>query len=65
MSHIPHLSHTHTRSIFLVRFFPQGAQHLTEAPLAFATLALLGVATSFSSTLMFTAIGSFYNKCAV
>lgn len=33
-----------------------------EAPAAFGALALLGIATSFSSTLMFTAMGSFYNK---
>ncbi|KAL6784386.1 hypothetical protein ACKKBF_B01590 [Auxenochlorella protothecoides x Auxenochlorella symbiontica] len=45
-----------------VYLFPSGAQSLTDAPVAFAAVAALGVATSFCSTLMFTAMGSFYNK---
>ena len=42
--------------------FPAGATSLSDAPAAFAALAALGVATSFASTLMFTSLGSFYNK---
>ena len=42
--------------------FPTGATTLTDAPYAFATLAALGIVTSFSSTLMFTALGDFYNR---
>ena len=45
-----------------VAAFPTGAVGLGDAPAAFAAVALLGVATSFCGTLMFTALGSFYNK---
>lgn len=45
-----------------VALFPSGAISLLDAPLAFAALAALGVATSFASTLMFTALGDFYNR---
>jgi hypothetical protein len=42
--------------------FPAGAAALSDAPWAFAALAALGAATSFASTLMFTALGDFYNR---
>ena len=42
--------------------FPPGAASLTDAPIAFGILAIIGVATSFSSTLMFTALGDFFNR---
>lgn len=42
--------------------FPAGAQSLTEHPRAFALLALCGLLTSFTSTLMFTSLGSFFNR---
>ncbi|KDD74107.1 acetyl-coenzyme A transporter 1, partial [Helicosporidium sp. ATCC 50920] len=45
-----------------VALFPAGAAELGDAPWAFAALAALGMATSFCSTLMFTAVGSFYNR---
>ena len=45
-----------------VYFFPANAASLTDAPAAFGLLAALGVATSFSSTLMFTALGDFFNR---
>ena len=43
-------------------YFPRGAASLGDHPGAFAALAAAGVATSFLSTLMFTALGSFYNR---
>ncbi len=43
-------------------YFPRGAASLGEHPRAFAALAAAGVATSFTSTLMFTALGSLYNR---
>ena len=45
-----------------VYYFPRGAASLGDHPAAFAALAAAGVATSFMSTLMFTALGSFYNR---
>ena len=42
--------------------FPVGAKELWHAPYDFAILAAAGVATSFTSTLMFTAMGSFFNR---
>lgn len=42
--------------------FPTGASALSDAPACFALLAALGVATSFASTLMFTALGDYYNR---
>lgn len=45
-----------------VYYFPANAASLTDAPVAFGILAALGVATSFSSTLMFTALGDFFNR---
>ncbi|KAK9804906.1 hypothetical protein WJX72_011247 [[Myrmecia] bisecta] len=46
----------------LVFWFPPGAQSLGDHPLAFLGLAVCGLITSFTATLMFTAIGSFYNR---
>lgn len=45
-----------------VAAFPTGATALWDAPWSFAALAVLGVMTSFASTLMFTALGDFYNR---
>lgn len=45
-----------------VYYFPRGAASLGDHPGAFAALAVAGVATSFTSTLMFTALGTFYNR---
>jgi hypothetical protein len=42
--------------------FPSGATSLTDHPWWFGVLAASGLATSFTSTLMFTALGSFYNR---
>ena len=50
------------RSTYAVYRFPAGAAALGDAPAAFAAVAAIGVATSFSSTLMFTALGSFFNR---
>ena len=47
---------------FCVAFFPENATDISSAPKAFAVLVALGLATSFSSTLMFTALGDFYNR---
>ena len=46
----------------LVSRFPVGAQSLSAHPRDFAVLAVLGLVTSFTSTLMFTALGSFYTR---
>ena len=46
----------------LVYYFPVGVADVVDAPLAFACLVTLGLLTSFSSTLMFTALGDFYNR---
>ena len=35
---------------------------LADSPGDFAALAAVGLITSFTSTLMFTALGSFFNK---
>jgi MFS transporter, PAT family, solute carrier family 33 (acetyl-CoA transportor), member 1 len=45
-----------------VLYFPVGASSLGQHPGAFAALAVTGLITSFSSTLMFTALGSFFNR---
>ncbi|KAK9809613.1 hypothetical protein WJX73_007530 [Symbiochloris irregularis] len=42
--------------------FPSGAESLGSHPLQFAALAACGVLTSFTSTLMFTSLGSFFNR---
>ena len=42
--------------------FPPGANSFQESGSWFAALMALGLATSFTSTLMFTALGSFFNK---
>ena len=49
-------------STLAVYYFPHGAALFSDAPAAFAAVAAVGVATSFTSTLMFTALGSFYNR---
>ncbi|GAB4813183.1 hypothetical protein N2152v2_000229 [Parachlorella kessleri] len=49
-------------STLAVYHFPHGAALVSDAPAAFAAVAAVGVATSFTSTLMFTALGSFYNR---
>lgn len=46
----------------VVAVFPTGASQLDTHPWEFAALAILGLATSFASTLMFTAMGSFFNR---
>lgn len=46
----------------VVARFPTGASRLDTHPWEFAALATLGLATSFASTLMFTAMGSFFNR---
>jgi hypothetical protein len=51
-------------STYAVYRFPVGAAALSDAPLEFAFIAALGVATSFTSTLMFTSLGSFFNRHA-
>eukprot|EP00889_Picochlorum_renovo_P005421 jgi/Picre1/32451/NNA_007797.t1 len=48
-----------TLCVFL---FPMGASDISAAPVAFGILVALGLMTSFSSTLMFTALGDFYNE---
>ncbi|WPT11235.1 Putative membrane protein [Picochlorum sp. SENEW3] len=48
-----------TLCVFL---FPMGASDISAAPVAFGILVALGLMTSFSSTLMFTALGDFYNR---
>jgi hypothetical protein len=45
-----------------VYYFPSGATSLAEHPAWFGGLAAAGLVTSFSSTLMFTALGSFFNR---
>ena len=45
-----------------VYFFPSGASSLSDHPWWFALLAVAGLVTSFTSTLMFTALGSFYTR---
>ena len=45
-----------------VYYFPVGVADIAGAPLAFSCLVALGLLTSFSSTLMFTALGDFYNR---
>lgn len=42
--------------------FPAGVQQLADSPRDFALLAACGLGTSFTSTLMFTALGSFFNR---
>ena len=42
--------------------FPSGAASLGDHPAWFGALAAAGLVTSFSSTLMFTALGSFFNR---
>jgi hypothetical protein len=46
----------------MVYYFPLGASSVADAPGSFAMLGLLGVASSISSTLMFTALGDFFNR---
>ena len=42
--------------------FPSSAASLLEHPRAFLALGACGLATSFTSTLMFTSLGAFFNK---
>lgn len=51
-----------TLAMVQVYFFPSGASSLTDHPWWFALLAVAGLVTSFTSTLMFTALGSFYTR---
>ena len=45
-----------------VYYFPAGATELLTHPKPFFLLGLCGLLTSFTSTLMFTAMGSFFNR---
>jgi len=45
-----------------VYLFPVGVADVSGAPLAFSCLVALALLTSFSSTLMFTSLGDFYNR---
>ena len=45
-----------------VFYFPSGASSLLSHPGPFLLLAVCGLVTSFTSTLMFTAMGSFFNR---
>lgn len=47
---------------YLVFVFPAGVAQWTDNPLAFVAILGLGVATSFVSTLMFTAQGAFFSQ---
>lgn len=49
-------------STALVAAFPASSTGFSEHPTAFVALAAVGLGTSFASTLMFTALGSFYNR---
>jgi hypothetical protein len=42
--------------------FPPDVTQLRDSPGDFLALAAVGLVTSFTSTLMFTALGSFFNK---
>lgn len=46
----------------VVFYFPSGASSLLSHPGPFLLLAVCGLITSFTSTLMFTAMGSFFNR---
>ncbi|KAH7621278.1 hypothetical protein Ndes2526B_g03619 [Nannochloris sp. 'desiccata'] len=46
----------------VVYYFPVGASSVADAPGSFAMLGILGVASSIASTLMFTALGDFFNR---
>ena len=45
-----------------VYYFPSGASSLGGHPGWFAALAAAGLVTSFTSTLMFTSLGGFFNR---
>ena len=64
--HAEHLLGLAATATFLVMLqvylFPSGASSLTDHPWWFALLAVAGLVTSFTSTLMFTALGSFYTR---
>jgi MFS transporter, PAT family, solute carrier family 33 (acetyl-CoA transportor), member 1 len=45
-----------------VWLYPAGASSPQDAGLSFILLTLMGIGTSFASTLMFTALGDFYNR---
>ena len=42
--------------------FPEGAESLLGQPRWFLALGACGLATSFTSTLMFTSLGAFFNR---
>jgi len=46
----------------VVYYFPLGAVSVSDAPGSFAMLGILGAASSIASTLMFTALGDFFNR---
>jgi Acetyl-coenzyme A transporter 1 len=46
----------------VVYYFPVGASSVADAPGSFVMLGVLGVASSIASTLMFTALGDFFNR---
>ena len=48
--------------VLQVFYFPSGASSLLSHPGPFLLLAICGLITSFTSTLMFTAMGSFFNR---
>ena len=60
--HKPLPPHSETLAMVQVYFFPSGASSLSDHPWWFALLAVAGLVTSFTSTLMFTALGSFYTR---
>lgn len=51
-----------TQFYMQVYYFPVGATELLTHPKPFFLLGLCGLLTSFTSTLMFTAMGSFFNR---
>eukprot|EP00245_Coleochaete_scutata_P000776 TRINITY_DN1093_c0_g1_i1.p1 TRINITY_DN1093_c0_g1~~TRINITY_DN1093_c0_g1_i1.p1 ORF type:complete len:169 (+),score=16.49 TRINITY_DN1093_c0_g1_i1:3-509(+) len=46
----------------LVALFPTGTSSISEAPVFYLAVVLAGIATSFSSTLMFVAQGTFFAR---
>jgi MFS transporter, PAT family, solute carrier family 33 (acetyl-CoA transportor), member 1 len=49
-------------STLTVLFFPSNASSLSAHPVAFGVLTAISLLTSFSSTLMFTSMGTFFNR---
>lgn len=48
--------------VYIVFIFPLNAFNLSDHPLQFISLTIIGTLTSFTSTLMFTSQGSFFSK---